>query len=63
MRLGGADISSAAPYVDGVLAAIGGMGAGWHSSDETADLEKIAIRTKLAAAFLVRLAQGAYQGS
>ena len=60
MRLGGADISGAAPYVGAVLAAIGGMGAGWHSFDETADLEKIAIRTKLAASFLLRLHQGAY---
>ncbi len=57
MRLGGADISGTAPYVDGALAAIGGMGAGWHSFDETADLDKIAIRTKLAAVFLLRLSQ------
>ena len=55
MRLGGADISTAAPYVDGALAAIGGMGAGWHSPDETADLKKITIRTKLAATFILRL--------
>ncbi|MCH1571714.1 MAG: M20/M25/M40 family metallo-hydrolase [Longimicrobiales bacterium] len=57
MRLGGADISTAAPHVDGALAAIGGMGAGWHSSAETADLEKIAIRTKLAAALILRLSR------
>ncbi len=57
MRLGGADISTAAPHVDGALAAIGGMGSGWHSSAETADLEKIAIRTKLAASLILRLSQ------
>jgi len=62
MRLGGADISGVASFVDGALAAIGGMGAGWHSFDETADLDKIAIRTKLAAAFLLRLSQGAFEG-
>lgn len=29
-----------------------------HSFDETADLDKIAIRTKLAAVFLMRLSGG-----
>jgi len=60
MRLGGADITSAAPYVDAALAAIGGMGAAAHSFDETLDLRAMEIRTKLAAVFLLRLSQGAY---
>ena len=39
---------------------IGGMGANWHSFEETADLRKIAIRTKLSAVSLLRLSRGAF---
>lgn len=48
-----------------MLAAIelGGMGADWHSFEETADLRKIAIRTKLSASLPAATLTGCVHGA
>ena len=53
-RRGGADISFAAPYVDG-LAGLGAIGWGAHSPEERLDLDSIAVQAKRAAVLIYRL--------
>ncbi len=59
-KLGGADITSAAPFVDGALAGIGMSGTNAHSFEEIADLEGMIGQTKRAAVLLYRLSRGAF---
>ncbi len=56
-RRGAADISFAAPHVEGALAGLGVTGSGSHSVEETIDLPSLAIASKRAAVFLHRLIQ------
>jgi glutamate carboxypeptidase len=55
---GAADISFAAPYVDG-LAGLGAVGSGAHSPSEQVDLSSIAVQAKRAAILIYRLTRAA----
>jgi glutamate carboxypeptidase len=55
---GAADISFAAPYVDG-LAGLGAAGSGAHSPSEQVDLSSIAVQAKRAAVLMYRLTRSA----
>jgi len=52
---GAADVSFVAAQVTGVLDALGLKGTGGHTTDETADLDTLAVQTKRAAVLLHRL--------
>jgi glutamate carboxypeptidase len=56
-KRGAADVSFAAPYVDG-LDGLGLLGDGGHTPEELVDLESLPIMTKRAAVLIYRLTRG-----
>ena len=59
-QLGAADVSFAAPHVEGAIDGLGLGGRGGHTVAETADLRTLALQAKRAAALMLRLSGGGF---